>query len=222
VAIVEGHTLPTSTLSELAGKKLTLLAPGGVDAAALSAYAADVRLSASEALSGFDDYYRFLPDGADFVGFWAVDRYTGTLIGVLPDGTGGASANGVCDQLMDINDAFTVLGLIAGLAGMGMLGPFFLLGKEVAAVALLSAGILDGEDGTVPPSDPEAAINGLAANAACEAAKLAVTTAAGKSAAGLPGKLLSAIDMSNSINSLSHVTNASASCPNALSGVGCK
>jgi hypothetical protein len=222
VAIVEGHTFPTSTLSGLAGKALTMMPPGAVDPAALVRYPADVQFLLTEALDAYTDYFRFLPGDATFRGFWAVSRYTGTLIGVLPDGSGGASAGGVCDQLTDINDAFTVLGLIAGLAGMGMLGPFFWLGKEVAAVALLSAGILDGEDGTVPPSDPNAAINGLAANAACEAAKTAVTTAAGLPGAGLPGALISAIDMSNSINSLTHVANASASCPNALSGVGCK
>ena len=222
VAVVEGHTFPTSTLSRLAGKDLTLVPPGAVDPAMVSAYSVDVQRSATEALETYTDYYRFLPTGANFVGFWAVSRYSGSLIGVLPDGTGGASAGGVCDQASATNDAFTVLGLIAGLAGMGMLGPFFYLGMEVANIALLSAGILDGEDGTVPPSDPDAAINGLAANAAYEAAKLAVLTGAGTSAAGLPGALLGAVDMANSLSSLTHVTNASAGCPNALSGVGCK
>ena len=139
-------------------------------------------------------------------------RQTGTLLGVLPDGSGGASASDPCSQLSDINNAFDALGLLAEMAEMGALGPFFLIGKEVAAVALLSAALLGDQDGTLNGKDPNAAINGLAANAGCEAMKLGVLNS-------LSGKFGSIINKADAIGS---VAGATPNCPNALSGVGCK
>jgi hypothetical protein len=219
VAVVEGHTFPKSTLSELAGKTLTLLPIGGVDPATLP-YAPEVLTPALEVLAGYDEYYRLLPAGVAFVGFWAVNPRTGTLIGVLPDGTGGASQSGECTQANATSDAFTVLGILAGLAGMGALGPLFFLGQKVAEIALLSAAILDGQDGMIP-SDPDAAINGLAASAACAAKKLALTSVA-PAAGNAVDRLIAAYDRANSLVSLSHISGASFNCPNALAGVGCK
>jgi hypothetical protein len=209
-AVVEGHTFPVSTLSNLAGKPLALFDPDTVS------WSAEVLAAASPLLDQYSGWFRFVPDGPKFVGFWAVSKQTGMLLGVLPDGSGGASQSSPCKQLSATGDAFTVLGLLADVAGMGGLGPLFFLGQQVAAIALLSAAILDDQDGGGSSGDPNAAINGLAASAACEAAKLAVTS--GASAFGKLGGAIEALDKANSIGSLG---GASLNCPNALSGVGC-
>ena len=214
VAVVEGHSFPTSTLSRLAGSSLTLLPGGSVDPLTLP-YGPEASARASDVLSEYDnEYFRVLPAGNTFLGFWAVHKSTGALLGVLPNGTGGASSSATCDQLKDTNKAFDALGLLAELGGMGALGPFFFLGKEVAAIALLSAAIIGGEDGMVP-GNPNAAIDGLAANAACEAAKLAGSTANGLG--GLLGDVLNKADAIGSVAGSPLVD-----CPNALAGVGCK
>jgi hypothetical protein len=209
-AVVEGHTFPVSTLSNLAGKPLALFDPDTVS------WSAEVLAAASSLLDQYSGWFRFVPDGPKFVGFWAVSKQTGMLLGVLPDGSGGASQSSPCKQLSATGDAFTVLGLLADVAGMGGLGPLFFLGQQVAAIALLSAAILDDQDGGGSSGDPNAAINGLAASAACEAAKLAATS--GASAFGKLGGAIEALDKANSIGSLG---GASLNCPNALSGVGC-
>jgi hypothetical protein len=209
VAVVEGHAFPKSTLTALAGKSLSLLPSGGVDPTMLPYGNASTRAAA--VLDEYSDWYRILPDGPDFVGFWAVDKRTGTLLGVLPDGSGGAGASAECNMLGDINKAFDALGLLAELGGMSVLGPFFFLGKQVAAIALLSAAILDNQD----VGQPISPIDGLAANAACEAGKLGLSTAA--PAFGKVGETLSKADAIGS-----PVDSPLINCPNALAGAGCK
>jgi len=133
---------------------------------------------------------------------------------VLPDGSGGASASAECKQLNATNKAFDALGVIAEVAGLGGLGPFFFLGKQVAAIYLLSAAILDGQEVAATGDHPNPAIDGLAANAACEAAKLAGTTVAG-AYGGFAGDVVGKTDAIGSL------ADAVPNCPNALAGVGC-
>jgi len=213
VAVVEGHALDTSTLRALAGVPLRLLPPGDVDAADLPYGAA--ASAAAEALDRFDGYYRLVPDAGQFAGFWAVSAETGSVLGVLPDGTGGASQSEECQTLSQLNNAFSALGLVAGFAGMGGLGPYFWLGMEVASVALLSAAILDNQE--VGNPDPNAPLDGLAENAACEAAKLGVT--AGASASGTP--VGDAIGDADTANTIAGLAGGGLNCPSALAGVGC-
>jgi hypothetical protein len=211
-AIVEGHTFPVSTLSNLAGKSLALFDPATVS------WSPEVLAVASPLLDEYSGWFCYVPDGPEFVGFWAVSKQTGMLLGVLPDGSGGASQSSNCNQLNVTNKLFTALSLLATLAGIGGLGPFFFLGKQVAAIALLSAALLDNQDGdAMVGGDPNAAINGLAANAACEAAKLAVTTAAPE----LGNTIKNVVRSTNLGNSIGSLGGTSVHCPNALAGVGC-
>jgi hypothetical protein len=211
-AIVEGHTFPTSTLSNLAGKDLLLLPIGGVDPATV-AWSPEVFAAASDVLGEYDEWHRLIAAGPDFLGFWAVSPKTGTLLGVLPDGSGGASASAECNQLNASNKAFDALAVIAEVAGLGGLGPFFFLGKQVAAIALLAAAIIDGQEVAPTADSPNPAIDGLAANAACETAKLAAGIVGDQ--AGFGGKVVAATD------AIASLADATPSCPNALAGVGC-
>jgi hypothetical protein len=214
VAIVESHALATSTLGALAGKALRLLPPGDVDPADLPYGAAAT--AAAETLDRFGDSYRVLPDGDAFVGFWAVSTATGSLLGVLPDGSGGAVQSDECQTMSQLSKAFTALGLLAGFAGLAGLGPYFWLGKQVASVALLSAAILDNQE--VGNPDTDAPLEGLAAAAACDAAKMAAV--AGATATGTPeGNAVGAADNANSVANLA---GGGLSCPSGLAGVGCK
>jgi len=212
-AIVEGHTFPTSTLSKLAGKELILLPIGGVDPASVP-WSDEVFAAVSNVLSEYDEWHRLIANDPEFLGFWAVSPKTGMLLGVLPDGSGGAASSAECNQLNATNKAFDALGVIAEVAGLGGLGPFFFLGKQVAAIYLLSAAILDGQEVAPTGDHPNPAIDGLAANAACEAAKLAGTTVAG-AYGGFVGDVIGKTDAIGSL------ADAVPNCPNALAGVGC-
>ena len=213
VAVVEGHALATATLGALAGVRLRLIPPGTIDASDLP-YPAAVAAPAAEILNQLDGHYRLVPDAGDFTGCWAVSAQSGSLIGVLPDGSGGAAQSEECAELDQLSNALTALGLVASLAGVAGLGPYFWLGKQVASVALLSAAILDNQEVGQPTGAP---LNGLAAAAACDAAQLAALT--GASAAG--GDLGDAADAVDNAQSVASLAGVGVDCPNALSGVGC-
>lgn len=118
LAVVEAALLPgNSTLKALEGRTLQALAPAqarlqpGLDSLANARWAALAH--------GFDgQYWRLLaapePDGA-----WSVHLPTGSMIGLLPDGTGGSAAQ-VCDSYRAAKQA---LGLASVLGSAGGAGP---------------------------------------------------------------------------------------------------
>jgi hypothetical protein len=88
--------------------------------------------------AAYKDFYLIIPAKGPLTAFWAIHQDTGTLLGVLADGSGGAAVSSACADFKDANNALSALGLF------GDLGPYGALGKAVAAVFAATAIILDG------------------------------------------------------------------------------
>lgn len=121
LALVEQAGFTTSTVSLLAGKALVLVPAGRKIGSVLKGAAAE-RLAALARVA--DDpvwrtRVRFVAADASTAAFWAVTPRNGTLIGVLPDGSGG----GEVEEINAVFDRATTLlnniGVAASVLGAG-------------------------------------------------------------------------------------------------------
>ncbi len=154
VALVEQARYTTSTGSLLSGKELAVVPAGrkvesvlrGVDGAAL------------ESLSGMADdpawraRVRYVAQDASSSAFWAVTPRNGTLLGVLPDGSGGGEVqeiNAVYDRATNV---LNHIGLAASIMG-GSFGFGVLLSLEQTKLSKLHAATLTLATLEVQPGD---------------------------------------------------------------------
>lgn len=89
LATAEEAMARTSTASLVKGA-LQTLAPGLVSAADVPPVAAADKERFVRLLNRYADSYRVVVKDGSTLAFWSVDRTTGTALGVLPDGSGGA------------------------------------------------------------------------------------------------------------------------------------
>jgi hypothetical protein len=150
LAVVEKHLLAgTSTLEGLAGKATTTVAPIAVsDQPGLTD---DERIIWRRMIGNFSGYSLVVPlkPGP----FWAVHQSTGTVMGVLPSGAGGAAE--VCGNYDAANSALQALGLVGSLMGLSV-GPWVALGQwevkyvTVATLVIDSCACGHGTAGATP------------------------------------------------------------------------
>jgi len=136
----------TSTLSLLSGKKLAAIASNQANVQA--GLTDDEQRRWSVLQEPFTNEYTFLTPGKPGA-FWAVDDATGTLIGILPDGSGGAGD----DSCGTFNAANTFLNL-ASLAGSAMgisIGGWVALAKWEVHYVTIADIVIGG--GSLPPDD---------------------------------------------------------------------
>ncbi|MBS2030271.1 MAG: hypothetical protein JST54_20375 [Deltaproteobacteria bacterium] len=125
LAVMEAHMFTgTSTLEALQGVSLTAVQPGGAEAQA--------GLTDSERLAWEWLEEPFTPNYTLLVplhpgAFWAVDTSTGTVIGVLPNGTGGG-AEDVCADYNYDNSVAQIASLLGSFMGVSV-GPWVALGQ---------------------------------------------------------------------------------------------
>ena len=145
----------TSTLEALDGQPLTLVAPGE---ARYQDGLTDEEMLQWSALEE--------PYGAGYVllvpqkpgPFWAIDQTTGTVIGVLADGSGGAVED-VCSTHDQLNNFLELFGLLGSFFEVGTFGPWVALAlwevKYVTiATIVISGGSPNGDtDLTNPAGD---------------------------------------------------------------------
>ncbi|WP_412741341.1 hypothetical protein [Krasilnikovia sp. MM14-A1004] len=143
LAVAEGSAFRTSTWSALKGKRLTLLPKGDSDLTFLPEASRDRWRSL---LGTWDDYDRLVPaDGAP-VAFWAVDPGTGSVLGVLADGSGGGATANVECQIFEDKAILSLLGILGGALGIGAIGVFASLGKAISAQMLRYAHVIANLD----------------------------------------------------------------------------
>ncbi len=146
LSIQEAWLFPDSTLGRLAGRRLEVI-PAGVPAPRDGPAAPWARL-----LDFYSAHHRIIPTDSGPFAFWAVDR-NGSLIGVLPDGSGGGSAiDDIAEQCSDtsrIAAATQLSGSALGLPFAGLVS----LQKAIALQALKAAAVIATlEDPKVPPA----------------------------------------------------------------------
>ncbi len=179
-AVAEAAALPTSTLSLLKGKPLRALPPGPVFGSGLDFAPAESRARWTDLLNAWSSYIRVVPAGGDPVAFWAVDPHTGSLLGVIDDGSGGSFANDVECQINDLNSLLSLIGLFGELAGMGALGVWAIFGKLVAAQVLRATAIIANLDAEGVGAQAQDAVNQFdkdIAGVACDLLKALATSA---------------------------------------------
>ena len=165
LSVVESHTFADSAATRLAGKALKALPPGPLYAADVAFLDPSVVGSMLDAFNEYGACYRLVPPVAIPNAFWAVDASTGTVLGVLPDGAGGAAAQADCKNLKDTEAALNLLSF------MGLGGPYFILGLAVARVVTAVAIVFDNMEDPSFTYDPNQFVNSLATGLACEAVK---------------------------------------------------
>jgi len=175
-AVVEAHALGAGAVtaaSLLAGVKLQFLDAVNVFAAELSTIPAAEQQAASEILNEYADFYKFIPAQGSLTAFWAVHASTGMILGVLPDGSGGASSPSACSDLSDASNALDALGLL------GDLGPYGALGKAVAAIFAATGIILEGISDPNFTYDPDQLQKDIAGALTCNMTQDAASGALG-------------------------------------------
>jgi hypothetical protein len=155
LAVMEKALFQTSTMSALSGKALKLLGPFGVDDSALSAFPEESRARFHALLDRYWNYYRAIAVDGSSEAFFAIDADTGSLLGILPDGSGGGSSGG-CKAFGDADKYFELLELLNEILSLPGASLWLVLGKFVAVAAIEAA--MCFTDGPIPPGfgDPNA------------------------------------------------------------------
>jgi hypothetical protein len=150
----------TSTLEALENEELTLVTPG--DARYQVGLSDEEQLQWAALEEPFGVGYSLLVPLKPGP-FWAIDQTTGTVIGVLADGTGGASED-ACGTHDALNNFLELFGLLGSLFEQGAFGPWIALAQwEVKYVTIativISGGSPNGDtDLTNPAGDMGCAI----------------------------------------------------------------
>lgn len=137
VAQVESMLFTTSAVGALAGKPLRGLPPGFVSAEQLTWMREAQRQSAASALNQYKDYHRAVPADGSLPAFWAMDAGSGSLLGVLPDGTGGGSSAAACAGLDEGKILLDLAGALGSLIGFTGFGAFVVVGIKVLEVVTI-------------------------------------------------------------------------------------
>lgn len=148
LAVVEAGLFPTSTRSELEGLALRAF-PSGSASSALVDLDPEVRARWEQLEDPFGTSATLiLPDAGAPYAFWAVDEASGSLVGVLPDLSGGATRTELEANLSATNNLLDLVGQIGGLLGTGgAVGVWVELEKTKAAlVTKATIVIATGED----------------------------------------------------------------------------
>ncbi len=145
LAVIEAGLFDgTSTLAALSGKKLLAVASNlARDQSGISAEEQDAWGVLEEP---FTNKYTFLTPGKPGA-FWAVDDATGTVIGILPDRTGGA-ADDACSTYNAANSLLNAAGLLGSVFGVSVGGWVGLAQWEVKYVTIATI-VIGGGD--LPP-----------------------------------------------------------------------
>jgi hypothetical protein len=159
LAVLESELLKSrSTLKSLSGVALTAVPAGQArDQAGLSDEERSAWAFLEEPFIG--RYTLLVPEKPG--PFWAVDDGTGTVIGVLQDGSGG-SGDDACSAYNEANSMITALGMIGSLAGASVGGWAALAKWEVKYITVATI-VIGG--GSLPPGAGD--LHNPAADMAC-------------------------------------------------------
>jgi len=120
LAVVESEMFTSASTEELlAGQALTLMDPSAADTQAGLTPAEQLRWA--ELTKPFNGEYKLLVPVKPGP-FWAIHQPSGTVIGMLPDGTGSGGAEGVCATYDMANAYLQYMSLLGSLFGVGFGG----------------------------------------------------------------------------------------------------
>jgi hypothetical protein len=154
IAIAESGPFGTGTAKLLAGQPLHYLAPGIVGDTDLMFVDATRRATWEASLNLYSAYHRLIPQAGTPVTFWAIDPRTGSLLGVLADGSGGSASCDIDSELEELETILEMMQLAGGLLDIAGVGVFATLGRIEAHKMAVAIRIFDTfvtlDDGEVP------------------------------------------------------------------------
>lgn len=177
LAVVETKLYADSTATRLEGRPLQHVPPvGSIDRG--SAVAEWVKV-----LSTYSGRHRLVPASEGPFAFWAVDR-SGSLLGILPDGSGGGISKDANQQCKAINQGAALSKLAHTMLGLPFsYGVLILYAKAVAKQYLRAAAIV----AALGEGTPDTSMCGKASDFICDLLKDTLTHAP-------PGKPIGVFD----------------------------
>jgi hypothetical protein len=151
LSVAEGASYPTSTYARLRAKSLRAIAPFASIAAELPSLSPAQQAAWIRLLEPYQANINVLPSDGALEGFWTVDPETGSVLGILPDGTGGGIFSG--DRTGGDWAAGTLnLGAIAGdMIGLGLgFGIWVCFAKTMVQLILAAAAAIEKMEGGPP------------------------------------------------------------------------
>lgn len=142
LAIAEAALAKGSTFEQLSGAPLQALPPGTVDPSALSGFPAEKRDAMAALLNRYTGSHRIVAGDGSSPAFWSIDSITGSALGILPDGTGGAIEE--CQAIVDwAQTQIDELGLLVGELESGIATAWMFIAAvgKAAAVAVAEAAL---------------------------------------------------------------------------------
>ena len=156
VAVLEASLFETSTLAALRGKKLSVVSPPGFLPPGI---VPDKTLSDwSRRLGPYGDRLNLVPSDGVPGAFWSIDPMTGSVLGILDDGSGGGTRLSARETLRRLDEVWDVisaaLGLGAFLIGTSLAVSVWVAYYKAIARQVLKTAIVLEELVPVPPSNP--------------------------------------------------------------------
>ncbi|MFO0680165.1 MAG: vWA domain-containing protein [Polyangiaceae bacterium] len=151
-ALVESARFTVSAEKSLRDQDLALLRPSEAMTTVIPDLSSAEQLAWRTLLSRYDRYHRLVPKSRTPTAFWAMDRDTGAVLAVLPDGSGGGTsvsgtpcgaggAGNVVDGASLVANVLGMMGFlstgVAGWVGLTIVA----LRKLVAATIILDLGL---------------------------------------------------------------------------------
>lgn len=155
LAVMEAGLLTgTSTFEALEDETLTLVAPG--EARNQDGLTSEQQLQWAALEDSYGPSYSLLVPRVPGP-FWAIDRTTGTIVGVLADGSGGATEDG-CGTADTLNTFLQLFSLLGDFFEVGEFGPWVALAQweikyVTIATIVISGGTPMGDTGLSNPAE---------------------------------------------------------------------
>jgi hypothetical protein len=142
LAVAEAATAKGSTLLRLAKAPLQGLPIGSVDLTVLTGFKPDQRKAMAALLDRYADSYRIVAGDGSTTAFWSIHASSGTALGILDDGTGGAIES--CKEIVEwANDRIDELGILVSEIDSGLAPTFTFIAAvgKAAAIAVAEAAL---------------------------------------------------------------------------------
>jgi hypothetical protein len=174
LAVIESELFEESTAALLAGQDLVAIRRGR----SVSSVLPDLDEAAVEKWDRLMEpwrwtHHRIIPKSGAPFSFWAIDSRTGTLIGVLPNGTGGGSrASQLEKTLKQIDTILSIMGIVGTLVGASQVGIVIAYGRALARMYLRSAIVIS----TLDSANADEKFKKIVFSLACEAMRASFPT----------------------------------------------